>query len=76
MDYALQGLVISLWNATTIDDEVVDFTQKDGWLKVDKLLPSLPPLWGMGYFDEWVKSLRYFTNEFEVSGLPSLRGAN
>ena len=74
--YALECLVISWWNATPIDDEVVDFTDKDGWLKVDKLVPLLPALWAMGWFGNWVKSLHQFTDEFKVSNLLSLRCAN
>ena len=30
-------------DAAAIDDAVVDFTYKDGWAKVDKLLPLLRP---------------------------------
>ncbi|RXW17383.1 hypothetical protein EST38_g8475 [Candolleomyces aberdarensis] len=59
---AVDDLTWFLRLATAIDDEVADFTHKDGWTKIDKVLSlashhsQLPEKW----FPDWIKFLRRF----------------
>ena len=72
----LLGQVISLGNATTIDDDVVDFTNKDGWPRTDKLLPLVSASWYITFFELWVNGFRQFTDDLNVRDLSPLFGSN
>jgi hypothetical protein len=70
---ALEDLPFSLdAAAAAIDDEVVRFTQNNGWQKMDNLLPLLyrSKGWFCDTFDDWTAHLDRFTEEMKVSSCP------
>jgi hypothetical protein len=50
--------------AHAIDDEVVEFTEKGGWQKIDDVLLRVVSRYVL---DEWIGSLRHFTSALKVS---------
>jgi hypothetical protein len=71
---AVEDLPVLLNYAPVIDDEVVGFTQKGGWQKINNLLPLLygPDTWLFNSFDGWIDALHDFTDRLKVSH-PSFR---
>ena len=58
--------------ATAIDDEVADFTHKDGWPKLDKVLSLAYRqfMWLSIHWLGWIRWLHRFTEDLMVSDLP------
>ena len=79
---AVYDLTLFLCLATTIDDEVADFTHKDGWRKVNKVLylayyiSPKTPSWLSISWSIWIGWLRLFAENLTVSDLPFLCAGN
>ena len=78
MRLAIEELALPLRLATAIDDEVAEFTHKDGWPKLDKVLslayhrcPWLRPNWW-----EWFGWLHRFADDLTASDLPMFCAVN
>ena len=73
MDQAVKKLTLFLRLATAIDDEVADFTHKDGWPKLDKVLSLVyrqhPQAfsWLSNNWLEWIGWLHRFAKDLTVS---------
>ncbi|RXW15558.1 hypothetical protein EST38_g10294 [Candolleomyces aberdarensis] len=63
---AIEDLPFFLLESPTIDHEVDYFTQEDGWLKLDKLLPPLYPV-GLLHmiWIGWIGNLRRFSGKLK-----------
>ena len=61
-----------------IDDEIVDFTQKGGWHKIDKVLFSRFSIIFHGQDDplDWAMLLSYLADELKVRKFLLLPGQN
>ena len=72
MDQAVKKLTLFLRLATAIDDEVADFTHKDGWPKLDKVLSLAYSKfsWLSLNWSEWIGWIHRFTEDLTVSDLP------
>ncbi|RXW17734.1 hypothetical protein EST38_g8120 [Candolleomyces aberdarensis] len=68
---AAEVLPYALNRATADINEVADFTNKDGWSKLDKLLPlayDFDDSWGSPVFlDEWITNIGRFIDRLKVS---------
>ena len=79
---AVCDLALSLRLATAIDDEVADFTHKDGWRKLDKVLYLAYHVapdtisWLSGKWSSWIGWLHQFTQNLTVSDLPPFCAGN
>ena len=76
LELALEFLPDYLSESTGVDDEVVDFTEKGGWRKIDKLFPLLMRFNSSLDWEDWTEPLRRFTVDVKVSDLPSSGGGN
>jgi hypothetical protein len=65
---AVEGLSFFLGRAIAMDDEIVDFTQKGGWRKINSLLPLFVRLkeWPFQGFEDWIANLRQLADRLKV----------
>ncbi|KAJ2918711.1 hypothetical protein MD484_g1710, partial [Candolleomyces efflorescens] len=66
---SVKGLPFFLWGINDIENEIVEFTQKGGWDRIDKLMPLLfrGRISGLLFkFEDWREHLRQFSANFHA----------